>query len=149
MAWEFILFDIPSMLAGADMSGTNGGTTEGYQSTAQFLFAKLSAADTVVPCAALTDAAIGVIQTNPKAGSGYSNVGVEVRQLGVSKVVAAAALAVGTFVGADANARAVARVLTASGGDAGHWVNGVILEATNNAGELATMLLMSPFILQS
>lgn len=146
MAWEKNLFDIPGMLAGVDMSGLNGGTTSGYQSSAQFLFAKLTAADTV-GIAGIADFPVGVIQTNPKAGSGYSNVGVEVRSLGVSKVVSSGTIAPGAIIGPDANGLAVARAVASSGGDAGHWCAGVVIEG-GAVGELLTVYLLSPFILQ-
>lgn len=149
MAWEFPVFDIPGLITDVDLSGTTG-TTEGYQSTGQFLFAKLTAAKTVEPCAALTDFPIGVIQNNPKWATGYTNVGAQVRQLGVSKIVAAASQTIGTYVGPDANGRAVARVLAASGGDAAHWVAGILIDdAPGAGGQLGTYLLFSPFILQS
>lgn len=148
MAWEKQVFDIPGLITVTDLSGTTG-TTNGYGSTAQFLFAKYTAALTIAPCAALTDFPIGVIQTNPLWKSTFANVGVEVRSLGVSKVVAAGVLAAGDKVGPDANGQAVARVLAAAGGDLGHWVAGVVLEGTAAQGELATVLLFSPFYLQA
>ena len=154
MAWEKQLFDIPGMITDVDLSGLNGGTTQGYQSSGQFLFGKLTAALTVEPCAALTDFPIGVIQTNPKGGTGtlgtFTNVGVEVRALGVSKVVAAAAHTYGTFVGPDANGRAAARAVASGGGDATHWVAGVVIdEPAGAAGQLEVVLLFSPFYLQA
>lgn len=148
MAWEAQLFEIPSLITVTDLSGTTG-STNGYNSTGQFLFAKLTAANTIAVCTALTDFPIGVIQNNPKWATGYANVGAEIRQLGVSKVVGSTAMNVGDKVGPDANGQAVARVVASAGGDAGHWVAGVIIEATAAQGELATVLLLSPFILQA
>lgn len=150
MAIEKILYRLPGAIAGADMSGANGGSTNGYGGTAQYLFGKLSADDTVVPCAALTDCPIGIIQTNPKAGSGYSNVGVEVGVSGYSKVmVGASNLTAGTLVGPDANGKAVARAVASGGGDATHWVAGIIVEGANS-GNLATVYLFgAPQYLQA
>lgn len=148
MAWEKQLFDLPGMTTDVDLSGATG-TTSGYNSTGQFLFAKYTAALTVEPCAALTDFPIGVIQTNPLWKTGYTNIGVEVRQLGITKITASGALTAGTIVGPNATGQAVARVVTSAGGDATHWVAGIILEASSAQGELATMLLLSPFILQA
>lgn len=149
MAWEFPVFDIPGLITDVDLSGTTG-TTEGYNSTGQFLFAKLTAAKTVEPCAALTDFPIGVIQNNPKWATGYLNVGAQVRQLGVSKIVAAASQTIGQFIGPDANARAAARTIASGGGDANHWVAGVLIDdAPGAAGQLGTYLLFSPFFLQA
>jgi len=149
MAWEKQLFDIPGLTTDVDLSGTTG-TTNGYQSTGQFLFAKLTGAVTIEPCAALTDFPIGVIQTNPKWATGYTNVGVEVRHLGVSKVMASGSMSIGNIVGPDANARAVARAVASSGGDATHWVSGVIIdEAPAGVTEVTVVLLFSPFYLQA
>lgn len=148
MAWEKQLFDIPGATSDVDLSGTTG-STNGYNSTAQFLFAKQTAQDIYEPCGALTDIPMGVIQTNGKWATGNANIGVEIRQAGITKVVAGAALTIGTVVGPSATGQAVARVLTSGGGDLGHWVAGVIIGATAAQGELATMLLLSPFILQA
>lgn len=147
MAWESKVFDIPGLISGVDLSGTTG-STNGYNSTAQYLFAKLTAADTIAPCAALTDFPIGVIQNNAKKTSTDSNVGAEIRQLGVSKVVSSGTIAVGAIVGPDANGKAVARVIASGGGDLGHWCAGVVIEG-GAVGELLTVLLLSPFYLQA
>lgn len=147
MAWEKQLFDIPGLTTDVDLSGTTG-TTEGYNSTGQFLFAKYTAELVIEPCAALTDNPIGVIQTNPKWATGYTNVGVEVRQLGVSKLVAAATTTFGQMLGPDANGRGAVRVVTSGGGDATHWVAAECLQG-GAVGELLTVLLLSPFYLQA
>jgi hypothetical protein len=149
MAWEKQLFDIPGLVTDVDLSGTTG-TTSGYNSTGQFLFAKLTGAANVEPCAALTDFPVGVIQNNPKVASGYTNVGVQVRQLGVSKIVAAAAQSIGAIVGPNASGQAVARAVASGGGDATHWVAGILIDnAPGAAGQLGTYLLLSPFYLQA
>lgn len=154
MAWEFRLMDVPAALAGVDFSGRNGGTTNGYQSTGQFLFVKLTADNTYAPCA-IGDMPTGVSQTNPVAGSGTlgdftgKSIGVGVRAKGVSKImVGAADLSAGDVVGPDANGAAVKRVLTSGGADAGRFVGGYILEGAS-AGNLATMMVVEPVIIQA
>lgn len=143
MAFEKDVLTMPGLLAGVDLSGLNSGTTNGYQSTAQFLFAKLTA-DNTIGIAGIADCPYGVIQNNAKAGSGYSNIGASVRTIGLTKLmVGAADLAAGAFVGPDANGLAVARVLTGAGADAGRFWSGIVQEGAS-AGNLCTVFLFPP-----
>jgi hypothetical protein len=139
MAFEYRILDLPGGLAGEDLSSTS--SLSGYNSTGQFLLAKLidtHVANTYVHCSATGDVAIGVIQNNPKSGAG-----VDVRVLGVSKVVAGATLVVGQFIGPDAYGRAVNKNETATGADYGDTVCGIVLEGAA-VGELATVFLFGP-----
>lgn len=151
MAWEKDLLTLPGLIAGVDLSGKNGGTTAGYQSSAQFLFAKLTA-DITVGIAGLADASIGIIQNNAPAGTSpvaYSNVGASVRVLGVSKLIAGTGgFTYGQYVGPDANGAGVPRVLTSGGADAGRFYSAFVLEGAA-VGELGTVLLMPVTIIQA
>lgn len=154
MAWEKGVFDVPGALAGVDFSGKNGGSTNGYQSSGQFLFVKGGAADLTYAIAGIGDLPAGISQTNPVAGSGTlgnyagKSIGLGVRVLGVSKLmVGAADVAAWVPVGPDANGGAVLRVLTGGGADAGRWWAGYFLEAAQ-AGTLGTFLMVVPQVIQ-
>lgn len=152
MAWEKDVLTIPGLITGVDLSGLNGGTTNGYQSSAQFLFAKMTADDTV-GIAAIGDACIGIIQTNSKGGTGalgtFTNVGVGVRALGVSKLIAGTGgFTAGQFVGPDANGAGVPRVLTSGGADAGRFYGAIVLEGAA-VGELGTVFVFPPAPIQA
>lgn len=159
MAWEKNLFAIPGALAGADFSGRNGGTQNGYNNggsfgTGQFLFVKGGSADLTYVPAGIGDMPAGISQTNPVAGSGTLGdftskaVGLEVRVLGISKLmVGAADVAAWAPVGPDANGAAVLRVLTSGGADAGRYWAGYFIEAAK-AGTLGTFLIVAPQLIQ-
>lgn len=137
MAWECPVLMLPGLIAGSSFATGNG-----YNSTGQFLFVKMSANDTVVPCSALTDIPLGVAQTNPASGDAIA-----VMVMGVSKVyVGAGGLTIDsdTFVGTDAQGKAVMKRPTSSGANYGNYVRGIALE-TANAGELGTILLIGPW----
>lgn len=156
MAWEKDIMTIPALVTGVDLSGKNGGTTNGYQSTAQFLFAKLTADDTI-GIAGLADAPCGIIQNNAPAGTSgtagatvtYTNVGASVRSDGISKLICGTGgLTAGQFAGPDANGAGVPRVLTTGGADAGRFYGAFVIEG-GAAGELATVRVLSPTPIQA
>lgn len=91
MAVEAYVYD-DSREAAADLSGK------------QFFLVKLDANGKVVLAAAATDNIWGVLQNKPKAGQAA-----QVRQIGLSKVVAGAAITVGThtWLTSDASGKAV------------------------------------------
>ena len=156
MAWEKDIITIPGLVTGVDLSGKNGGTTAGYQASAQFLFAKLTA-DITIGIAGLADCPLGIIQNNAPAGTTgtagatvtYTNVGAAVRHLGVSKLIAGTGgFAFGQYVGPDANGAGVPRVLTSGGADAGRYYAAYVLEGAA-VGELGTVLLLPATIIQA
>jgi len=147
MAIELLLYRLPGVTSVTDLSGTTG-TTSGYQSSAQYLFAKWTGDSLIAPCAALTDQPAGVIQTNPKWATGNPAVGVEIGTLGYSKVVANETLVAGDLVGPAANGRAAKRAVASGGGDANRWVSGVVVEG-GAITELVTVNLFTPFFLQA
>lgn len=142
MAWEKDVLTVPGLISVTDFSGTTG-STNGYQSTAQFLMTVLSADETVA-LAGLADAPIGILQNNPKWASGQAGVGASVMAFGVSKVVVGTGgVTFGQFIGPDANGAAVPRVLTTGGADAGRFWNGIVIKGAA-AGELATVFVFPP-----
>lgn len=147
MAWEKDVMTLPAMTTVTDFSGTTG-STNGYNLTAQFLFVKVSADETVA-LAGLADAPVGVNQTNPKWASGQAAIAASIRSIGISKiVVGTGGVTFGQFVGPDANGAAVPRVLTTGGADAGRFVGGLVLKG-GAAGELAVILLLQPWVIQA
>lgn len=118
MAWEQPCFKI-SCIAGEDMSAK------------QFHFVKMSADNTAIGCAAVTDKPIGILQNNPILGDAA-----DIMVIGVSKVRvgAAGALAFSDSVATDADGHAEASA--AGGGEATHYAVGQCIEggAANNIG---------------
>lgn len=106
-----------SFVAGADLS----------VATNQYRFVKMSAANTVIVCAGVTDQPIGVLQNLPKLNQQAS-----VRIFGVSKVNADAAIAVGNLIGTSVDGQAAP--YTAA--DITKYNAGVALTAAAAAGEL-------------
>lgn len=138
MAWERPIMDIPAAIAGSDFSTGNG-----FNNTGQFLFVKLSADSTYVPCTSTKDIPIGVAQNNPKA-----NDGLQVRVEGVTKVfVGSGGLNAGDEVGTDAQGKAVKKGVTATGANLGDAVRGICVEG-GAAGALATVYLISYYRIQ-
>lgn len=137
MAWEYPILQAPGGIAGADFSG--GGTTHGLNSTGQFLFVKLSADDTYVPCSSVTDLPVGISQTNPKSGDALA-----VMVIGISKVVLGGTVVAGDEVGTDANGNAVVKAATATGANFGQFVRAVALEG-GSAGQVVPVLLTGPY----
>jgi hypothetical protein len=106
-----------SMLAAADLS------------TKQFYLVKVSAASTV-NLAGNGEAAIGVLQDKPAAAARACTVGYE----GVTKCVAGAPVAAGSFVSADAAGKAVNPA-------SGEQIVGVAVTAAAGANEVFEVLL--------
>lgn len=120
MATELQIFD-HTFKAAADLS------------LQQFKIVKLSAnAREVNICTAVTDLPLGVLQDKPSVAGRAATV----RLIGISKVVAGAAIAVNSIVGPDTQGRAI---VTAAGGAIG-WA----LEAAGAAGEIITVLVCGP-----
>ena len=93
----------------------------GDLSTKQFHFVKLTAANTVDVCAALTDVPCGVLQNKPSA-AGRPAV---VRMLGISKVSADTTISAGNLIGTSGDGQADPKTVST---DATHYVVGVALE---------------------
>ncbi len=134
MAWERPVLDLPGILAGEDFSA-NGGLL-GYQGTGQFLFVKITSNMTVKHCVSGKDRMIGVSQGNSPSGDAL-----QVRAIGVTKVVAGAAFNAGEAIGTDTNGRAVKKSETATGANYGDFVAGEALEGVLAAGSLGTVYL--------
>ncbi len=122
MAFENPHYCPPGLAAGADLSAH------------QYKFVKLNGTGQVVVCGAAGESAFGVLQDKPNAAGKAACVAT----LGVSKVVAGAAVAPGDLVTTDAQGRAVAAVKastnTADAGAAsdplvGSYVQGIALTA--------------------
>lgn len=101
-------------------------------SSKQYHFVKLNSSNEVVACAAATDNPCGILQNSPASGQEAL-----VMHMGISKVVADAALTVGTFVGTSADGQADAKV---HGTDTTEYIVGQVTVGTNNAGEKASVL---------
>jgi hypothetical protein len=94
---EGVLTTIPGLLSGADLSAA----------ASQYKAVKLSAPNTVVLCAAVTDKPIGILQNKPKL-----NEPATVAWQGVSQWQCAAVLTAGTVVATNAAGQAQAAVAT-------------------------------------
>jgi len=140
MAWEVPVLDLPGQIAGEDFSSV--GALTGLNSTGQFLFVKMAPGinDTVLHCSSAKDRPVGVSQGNSVKGDAL-----QVRAIGVSKIVAGAAVAAGDPVGTDAAGRCVKKAETATGANYGEFVAGLVLEGVVAAGSVATVLLQSPY----
>lgn len=125
MAWELPNFCIGSLTAGADLSGS------------QFRCVKVTGDNTVGLADTQGEVILGVLQGKPAAGEAA-----DVTVVGVTKVVAGAALTAGETWGTDAQGRAVP-VTPGTGGAVGDFVAGVVLEGAN-AGEIATVTVGAP-----
>lgn len=121
MAFEKILLS-NSEPAGADLDAV------------QYRFVKDDGSGKLVQCDTLGEFSKGVLQNDPKTDEQG-----EYAQAGYSRVVAAGALAVDTKVTTDAQGRAVAAAAT-------HTLLGVVVTATSNAGDIATIKLTDPTI---
>lgn len=110
-----------TMVAGADLS------------THQYKFVKMSAANTVVLCSAITDKPIGILQNDPKSGQEA-----EITVIGGSKLVTAAAMAVDAVVATDA---AALGKTVAPGTDTTAYAVGRCLTATTAANGIASVLI--------
>lgn len=120
MAYEANLKLIPGLKAGADLSAA----------TMQYKLVKLSAAGTVIPCAATTDEPIGVLQNRPKSGEGA-----DVAYAGVSKCRAGDEVTLGEPIGPDADGDGHGTTT------ANHYTIGKALTVTTGAGGYFSILL--------
>lgn len=110
-----------TLTAGADLSGS------------QYKFVELGSGLTCTVCNGATDLPIGVLQNKPTSG-----MPAEVMVIGMTKVQGDAGLSVGALIGTSADGQADAKTV---GTDTTEYVVGRVLQATNNAGELATALI--------
>ena len=101
-------------------------------SAKQYHFVKLSAANTVNVCSAITDIPIGILQNKPGSGEAAT-----VCLFGISKVSADGTLAAGNLIGTSADSQADA--ITA-GTDTTVYTMGQALEAAA-AGDTVSMFL--------
>lgn len=143
MAWEAHLDLEPGAYANADFSGANGGTTEGYGGTGQYLFVKRvpGTPNAFVPCSSKYDLPAGVSQDNGNSGDALG-----VATKGYTKIVAGGVLVEGDEVGCDANGRCVKKQGTSTGANLGEFIAGEVVEGTANPGELATIRLKGAII---
>lgn len=94
MAYQIPVLDI-TLEAAADLSAK------------QFHFVKVSAANKVDVCTAITDAPIGVLQNKPTSGQAAN-----IRVLGISKLSANAAISAGAILGSSTDSQAQTAVAT-------------------------------------
>jgi hypothetical protein len=127
MAFEEDVLDVTFKAASGLAS-----TTVNYQ----YHFVKLSADNEVTIASGATDAVIGVLQNKPQTTGSAARV----RVFGVTRVVAAGVIAVGTKVGTDASGHAVAKSANTN------RYLGVLTEASAGANETPAMLLFGPRI---
>lgn len=120
MAYEGPMTCIPGLVAGADLSAAGN----------QYKFVKLSAAQTVVLCAATTDKPIGILQNTPASGAAAT-----VACSGVSKVQGDADLAFGNSVGTSADGQAAAYAAA----DTTKYIVGQVILDNSAAAGLATI----------
>lgn len=121
MAYEGPMTCIPGLIAGATIAVAD-----------QYKFVKLSAARTVILCAATTDKPIGIIQNTPASGEAAT-----VCAIGVSKVQGDANLAPGDSIGTSADGQAAA--YTAA--DTTKYIVGQVVYDNSAAGGLATVAI--------
>lgn len=121
MAYEGIQVKIPGLTASADLSAK------------QYYFVKISGANTVDVCAAVTDRPVGVLQNAPTSGQEA-----EVCCFGVTKVSSDEALAAAVVIGSSSDGQA--QVVTV-GTETTVYIAGQVLEASGAAGGLATALI--------
>lgn len=95
MAYEAAQIKVGQFIAAADLSAK------------QFYFVKLSAANTVDVCSAVTDKPIGVLQNTPTAGQSA-----EVVLFGISKVSADGNTVAGNSLGTSADGQAAVYTFT-------------------------------------
>lgn len=104
----------------------------GDLSTKQYLFMKLSAAQTVDTCAATTDKSLGVLQDKPSAAGKDASIAVD----GTTKVVASGVIAFGAYVAPTAAGKAQTAVST-------QYPRGQALEAATADGDIIEILLIA------
>lgn len=123
MAFEQFQIKIPGLVAGSDLSAASN----------QYRYVKMTGANQIGLCAAVTDVPIGVLQNLPKSGKSA-----EVCALGVTKLRANGALAVGELVGTSSDAEASPYV---PGTDTTKYITGQVLTAATAAGGYATAVV--------
>lgn len=104
----------------------------GDLSTKQYLFMKLSAAQTVDTCAAITDKSVGVLQNKPAAAGRDATIAID----GTTKVVASGVIAFGSYVAPTAAGKAQVAVST-------QFPRGQALEAAAADGDIIEILLIA------
>lgn len=120
MAYEKPIFT-QTFTAGEDLSAK------------QYHFVKLNAANSVHVCDAVTDQILGVLQNAPASGEAAN-----VMILGISKLTAGAAIAVGANLSCDADGKGVTVTV---GTDTTTYVGAVALEAASAADEVISCLI--------
>lgn len=126
MAWELPNFCIGNLTAAADLSAS------------QYRCVKVTADNQINLADTQGEVILGVLQDKPAQGEAA-----EVTVVGVTKVVAGAALTAGQAWGVDAQGRAVP-VTPGTGGTVGDFIAGIVVEGAANAGELATVTVGVP-----
>ena len=122
MAYEINNYSLKiTLVAGADLS------------SAQYKFVEIGTGGVVTVCNGATDKPIGVLQNAPTSGQEA-----EVVVAGGTKVVASAALSVGTLIGTDNAGKADAKV---PGTDTTEFVVGTVIFAAGADGEIATAVV--------
>jgi hypothetical protein len=112
---------------------SNGGAAQGI-----YRFVKLVDENSVTEVNGITNKAIGVVQERiDAADSATGNVQVGVRILGITKIEAAAAIALGANVAPSANGRAQTAATT-------QFVHGIAMQPAAAAGEWIDVLLVPP-----
>lgn len=122
MAYESWQHCPPGIVAGADLSAAAN----------QYKFVKLSAARTVILCAATTDKPFGVLQNTP--GNGEEAV---VCAMGTTKVQGDVDLAPGNSIGTSADGQAAAYAAA----DTTKYIVGQVILDNTTAGGLATAVI--------
>ena len=121
MAWEGNIVLNHTFEAAADLSAK------------QFYFVKLTSAGKVDVCAAVTDVPIGVLQNKPTAGQAAT-----VMIIGITKLVADAAVDEGNIIGTGADGQAQPVTV---GTETTVYIAGQALSQVSNAGEVFTAVV--------
>lgn len=123
------------------MATSNDVMTKGYNAGAaltKYRAVKFSAAETVIPVAAITDVVCGIAQNTVSDNDrNVRGVGAQVRVMGASLMEAAAAINIGVLVSINASGQAK----TAATGER---VVGMCVEAASGAGKFARVQLIVP-----
>jgi len=121
------------------LAGSQTGVLElPYQASAaitKLRFVVLTGDQTVGPCSAITDKALGVARVDISTAEATAGKSVAVQVLGVAWMECAAAITRGNFVGPATDGRAQTAVST-------QFVRGMALKTTANAGEWLPVLLV-------
>jgi len=102
-------------------------------SSSQYNFVKLNSSGKAVECAAVTDKPVGVLQNNPISGQAA-----EIVVVGLTKVSANAALAIGDLIGTSSDGQAAAYV---AGTDTTKYVVGQAMVTSGGADEITTIMV--------